>query len=298
VLGKPVVDPFSRTYCGNGVLAACRTALWSALGQAAADLEAEFGSPDVADWKRQIADEDVRHTAAGVTSVPAIHWINRPTFQQVVQIPAIDRFKCYRARGLTPFARRTVALADELESKSTVVVRPESICNPVDADGMGIVDPTAHVACYRIRDAAGQARFARRSVSEADELGARTLDLTRAQSLCVPSTVDGVASELRLDDFKCYRATRPRPPFVRTTVSLADLFESKSATLMRPDTVCTPVDRDGGGILDSASRLTCYRLTERPRFAGQTVAVANDLGNAQTLRAGGAISLCVPSVLD
>jgi hypothetical protein len=86
VLGQPVVDPWSRTYCGGGVLATCRAALWAALEQAADDLEAEFGSPNVADWKRAIADEDVRQTAVGVTTVPAIHWINRPTFQQVVQI--------------------------------------------------------------------------------------------------------------------------------------------------------------------------------------------------------------------
>jgi len=86
VLGLPVADSWSRTYCGGGVLADCKTALWNAMSQAAADLEAEFGSPNVADWKRAIADEDVRQTAVGVTSVPAIHWINRPTFQQVVQI--------------------------------------------------------------------------------------------------------------------------------------------------------------------------------------------------------------------
>jgi hypothetical protein len=86
VLGQPVADPWSRAYCGNGALAACRAALWASLETAAADLEAEFGSPNVADWKRAIADEDVRHTAVGVVSVPAIHWINRPTFQQVVQI--------------------------------------------------------------------------------------------------------------------------------------------------------------------------------------------------------------------
>lgn len=86
VLGLPVQDPRSRTYCGNGVLADCRTALWNAMAQAAADLEAEFGDPNVASWRRQIADEDVRHSAVGVTTVPAIHWINRPTFQQVVQI--------------------------------------------------------------------------------------------------------------------------------------------------------------------------------------------------------------------
>lgn len=86
VLGRPVQGPWSRTYCGNGNLAACRTALWGALEQAAADLEAEFGSASVADWKRAIADDDVRHSAVGITTVPAIHWINRPTFQQVVQL--------------------------------------------------------------------------------------------------------------------------------------------------------------------------------------------------------------------
>jgi acyl-homoserine lactone acylase PvdQ len=86
VLGLPVQDPWSRTYCGAGNLAACRTALWEAMEDAAADLEAAFGSPNVADWKRAIADDDVRHSAVGITAVPAIHWINRPTFQQVVQL--------------------------------------------------------------------------------------------------------------------------------------------------------------------------------------------------------------------
>jgi acyl-homoserine lactone acylase PvdQ len=89
VLGLPVTDPFSRTYCGNGVLAACRGALWDSLEAAAADLEAEFGSAAVADWQRAIADEDIRHTAAGVAGVPAIPWQNRPTFQQVVQLPSV-----------------------------------------------------------------------------------------------------------------------------------------------------------------------------------------------------------------
>jgi hypothetical protein len=87
VFGLAVQGPFARTYCGGGVAATCRDALWASLGAAAADLEAEFGSAAVADWKRQVADEDIRHVAAGITSVPAIAWQNRPTFQQVVQVP-------------------------------------------------------------------------------------------------------------------------------------------------------------------------------------------------------------------
>lgn len=87
VLGDPVQGAYSRTYCGGGDLAACRDALWASLALAASDLNAEFTSANVADWQRTPDYEDVRHSAVGVTAVPAIHWINRPTFQQVVQLP-------------------------------------------------------------------------------------------------------------------------------------------------------------------------------------------------------------------
>lgn len=103
LLGRPVQDPWSRTYCGAGDLAACRTALWQSLGQAAIDLEGEFDSPNVADWRRQLADEDVRHSPVGVTSVAAIHWINRPTFQQLVEVGSPLRVALsFGAGSLTP----------------------------------------------------------------------------------------------------------------------------------------------------------------------------------------------------
>ncbi len=87
VLGDPVKDPFSRTYCGGGDLATCRSDLWASLSQAAGDLENEFGSSNVDDWQRTIADDAIKHQTVGVVGVPDIPWQNRPTFQQVVQIP-------------------------------------------------------------------------------------------------------------------------------------------------------------------------------------------------------------------
>jgi hypothetical protein len=88
VLGDNVKGRMSRTYCGGGNLIACRSALWASLALAATDLTTEFGSSNVADWQRTPDYEDIRHSAVGVTGVPAIHWVNRPTFQQVVQIPS------------------------------------------------------------------------------------------------------------------------------------------------------------------------------------------------------------------
>lgn len=88
VLGHEVADPFSRSYCGAGDLGACRDALWASLGQAVEALEDEFGSQAVDDWRRTPADDAIIHSAIGVVSVPPIGWQNRPTYQQVVQIPA------------------------------------------------------------------------------------------------------------------------------------------------------------------------------------------------------------------
>jgi hypothetical protein len=60
----------------------------------------------VANWRRAMSYEDVRHTAVGVTTVPPIAWINRPTFQQVVEIGGdMDGDGCTDAQELGPDER-------------------------------------------------------------------------------------------------------------------------------------------------------------------------------------------------
>jgi hypothetical protein len=93
-------------------------------------------------------------------------------------------------------------------------VRPDSICNPVDKNGEGIGDATAHLECYR-----------REAARVAHALGRREQPVRRAATfaprsrarVCVPSETDGVASALDLDDFACAKATRPSPRFARRT---------------------------------------------------------------------------------
>ncbi|HET7486335.1 MAG TPA: penicillin acylase family protein [Acidimicrobiales bacterium] len=89
VLGQPVAAPWSRTYCGAGAgLAACRQALWQSLSDAAGALQAEFGSASVGDWKRTVADDQIEYSVLGLTTMAPAPWINRPTFQQVVEVGA------------------------------------------------------------------------------------------------------------------------------------------------------------------------------------------------------------------
>jgi hypothetical protein len=304
VLGQTVVDSWSRTYCGNGALAACRAALWAALDQAAGDLQTEFGSANVADWRRALADEDVRHTAAGITAVPAIHWINRPTFQQVVQIGAdVDPFECYKAkadRGTASPAPQTLALTDELESNQLVVSKAEAACNAADVNQQGLADPSAHLTCYKLKEAPGQPRFTPRTVQTNNRFGDQALTLLKASSLCVPSIHDGAEAALATDFFKCYRARVAvgGNRFVSQTVALQDTFGDRIAKVRKPAQVCLPVDA-GDGMVDRADRLVCYKIKSapgQPRFDRRAVVVAGPIAN-QTLTARKPSTLCVPSTV-
>jgi hypothetical protein len=296
ILGLPVVAPWSRVYCGNGVLADCRSALWGAMSQAAADLELEFGSASVADWRREVADEEIHHTAAGITAVPAIHWINRPTFQQVVQLPNVDHFKCYRAKSRSGFTQRLVTLTDAAGTRTATVLRPDALCNPVDKNGEGIGDETAHLECYRLK----HPRVPTGLVTATNQFGSTTFSAGKPRTLCVPSETDGVPSALDLDHFACAKATHPSPRFTARTVTLADAFETKTTVVRKPDTVCRPVDKNGEGVRNPTSALTCYRVKDasgQTRYTARDVAVANQFGT-ETVGATKVRTLCVPSALQ
>jgi acyl-homoserine lactone acylase PvdQ len=81
LLGRPVRAPLAQRYCGGGVLAACRAALWGAIDGAADELAAAQG-PDSAAWRADANAERIRFVS-GILST-TMRWTNRPTFQQVV----------------------------------------------------------------------------------------------------------------------------------------------------------------------------------------------------------------------
>ncbi|WP_445149361.1 penicillin acylase family protein [Baekduia sp. Peel2402] len=97
VLGTKVKEPYARTFCGKGDLAACRTALRQSLKQAIKVPASTVYANDAtcADAKRdgeQTCFDAVSFRALGGISQPLIPWINRPTYQQAVEI------KGHRAR--------------------------------------------------------------------------------------------------------------------------------------------------------------------------------------------------------
>ena len=81
LLDREVRGPYSRRYCGAGVLATCREALWNAIDAAAAQLETTQG-PAPSSWRADATAERIRF-ASGVLP-DTMRWSNRPTFQQLM----------------------------------------------------------------------------------------------------------------------------------------------------------------------------------------------------------------------
>jgi acyl-homoserine lactone acylase PvdQ len=157
VLGLPVQGAFSRKYCGGGNVATCRALVWQSLAMAAADLEVEFGSADPGAWQRQVADEDVQHSAVGVTQVPAIHWINRPTFQQVVQIVGpTSAGRAFGAGWLTAPDGKAIGFAFDVSAftngtgSGRLALRDYSTNKVIDMRNVTLVDAPATGSCGTI----------------------------------------------------------------------------------------------------------------------------------------------------
>jgi hypothetical protein len=81
LLGETPAQPYSRPFCGNGSLEACRNALWGVVQSAVEQLSAQQGS-EPSKWKAA----KVRITFPPDTLLPTtMRWTNRSTFQQVIE---------------------------------------------------------------------------------------------------------------------------------------------------------------------------------------------------------------------
>jgi acyl-homoserine lactone acylase PvdQ len=91
ILGHDVEDPYARTFCGKGDLADCRRALRQSLKAALAVPASQLYSGDATCQKDnhdgdQMCFDKVSFRPLGAITQPLIPWINRPTYQQAVEI--------------------------------------------------------------------------------------------------------------------------------------------------------------------------------------------------------------------
>jgi len=241
---------------------------------------------------------------AHITSIPPNVPVTTPP-----KLGRLDHFKCYSIKAKERFAPRTVALADQFQATGATVARPLTLCAPVSKNGGKVVAPAAHLKCYAIKSAgeAAKPKPAEVEVGVRNQLGSMNLAVLQPLSLCAPTLKRRLKPQAppapprgRIpsspDHFTCY-AVRPKDPFQQRTVSLSDQFEVERATVLRPLSLCAPVEKNGVKIRDSVTHLTCYAIQDRRRTekpGGRLVVTRNQLG-VETLTVLRPQSLCVPS---
>jgi len=212
-----------------------------------------------------------------------------------------DHYKCYKTQTADPFTRRNVTLDDQFVTTTATVIKPERMCNPVDKNGEGVADPTAHLMCYDIKEP----RFEGEDVIVQNQFGELALTVTRPDSLCVPAEKDGVASDLNINHFKCYKVRKMKgaPGFTPPSdVDLEDQFESKLTTVIRPKFLCTPVEKNGEQVVNPETHIMCYQIKDvwgQPRFETREVSIVDQFAEQDLKAVRGdcraATYLCVPS---
>ncbi len=112
------------------------------------------------------------------------------SFGQRIAIPTpLDDFECYKAKDLKDpqFVSQTVALADQFESKFTVVKKPFLACNPASVQSAAVGDPAGHLTCYKIADVQPQTPFPGAQVEATDQFGTVRLAIGKPFLFCAPS---------------------------------------------------------------------------------------------------------------
>ncbi len=118
---------------------------------------------------------------------------------------SINHYKCYQAKDWKTdpkqpkFETTDVTLVDQFETKQTDVKKAFMLCNPVDKEGGGILDPEVHQVCYKIKDTKTdpkQVKFEGTTAQTANQFGggindegdgAELLEVKKPKVLCVPS---------------------------------------------------------------------------------------------------------------
>jgi hypothetical protein len=101
--------------------------------------------------------------------------------------PEVDHLKCYNVRAAR-FLTSGVQVQDQFGTLSIDVRKPSSLCVPANKNGEGILNPAAHLLCYRVRTTPRTPKFQRPgSFFVANQLGPNSFVVRGLRELCVPS---------------------------------------------------------------------------------------------------------------
>ena len=105
------------------------------------------------------------------------------------QIPNANHYLCHKTRDLKVPAKFTsvpgISAIDQVGNFSCEAKKPFLLCNPVNKNGSGIVDPNLNYCCYKIKCTPNKIPTA---FDVTDQFGALRLETGKASFLCNPCT--------------------------------------------------------------------------------------------------------------
>ncbi len=222
----------------------------------------------------------------------------------------VDPFLCSKAKtsklGAPFVAPPPPSLADALETLDVTVAKPKGLCLPTEENGNPVLDPATHLESYPIRPVKGQPKHVKRTALVENVLGSLTVRTVKPAFLLVPTNLSLVADpplpapSIEVDHYKCYavKVAPGTPKFPKgLSVTLADQFFPGTQTFLvkKPTHLCTPVDKNGEGILHPVLHQLCYQVkatVKNPPHPG--VFVHSQFG-AERLDGSREERLCLPS---
>ncbi len=228
------------------------------------------------------------------------------------------------------------SIADQFESGNYDVKKPVRMCNPVDKNGEGILDPDTHQKGYQIKAVKGAPKHVKQRVTIQNQFtdqfsadGLQVVETIKEDFLLVPSGKDlsGPASlpSSDVDHYKCYKTkevkgvctgdmtskckvdadcftvggscAQKHPKGVNVT--LDDQFESGSWEAKKLTSLCTPADKNGEGITNDVDHLACYQIKApkgAPKHVKQSGVYMNNQFGHEVLGTIKEDLLCVPTI--
>ena len=212
----------------------------------------------------------------------------------------------HKAKDSKKHEKVIVNLVDEFAGNVNYQIKKaQNLFNPVDKNGEGIGSEESHLVSYDLKKIKGEPKFEKiKNILVTNQFGDLIVDIKHPKQLLVPSAKshDTVPEELEkivINHFKCYDAkeSKKTPKFEERTVDLEDQFGSVTMKVHKVQSLCSPVDKNGEGIVNEENYLMCYDLKKikgEPKFKKINVFTNNQFG-PEEFEVKKPNELCVPS---
>jgi hypothetical protein len=194
--------------------------------------------------------------------------------------PKGDHLTCYTAKPTEGEVKAlSFELKDQFGAEAVSIQDPRVVCTPTSKNEGAILDRELHYECRQIVDVSPT--FQPRKVTVENQLGRFTFSVEKPDLLCAPSckSLDQRCEAIpKANHYECYVGSTVEGTVQPSELTLKDQFDSGTFKVDVPRLLCTPVDKNGGGIVDDAIHYAVHPITPSAEFQPVKAFVNNQFG--------------------